>query len=295
MRLLTKLGLLALIGAGAAYWITAPKTLSDADVAALSGLPGDAAKGALVFAAGGCASCHAAPDATGDAMLVLAGGRSFVSEFGTFYAPNISPDPDVGLGSWQVADLANAMIHGTSPKGQHYYPAFPYTSYKGTSLGDVADLWAYMTTLPADTTPSRAHDVGFPFNIRMSLGGWKLLFGGKTPDAITPDTAQLQRGQYLVEVLGHCGECHTARNALGGLDYANWLGGAANPSGQGRIPNITPAALDWSEGDLVEYFTSGFTPEFDSAGGEMAEVVENLSHLPIEDREAIAAYLVALP
>lgn len=292
MRFVKFLLLLAALGGGIGWLLTAPDKL---DPLAMDGLTGDPENGALVFAAGGCASCHAAPGAEGEAKLTLAGGHAFASDFGTFYAPNISPDPTHGIGSWQPVDLANAMIYGTSPDGAHYYPAFPYTSYKGTALDDVADLWAYMATLPASDMPSRAHDVGFPFSIRRSLGGWKLLFFNQAADAMQPATAQLQRGQYLVEVLGHCGECHTARNALGGLDYANWLGGAPNPSGKGRIPNITPAKLDWSEPDLVEYFTSGFTPEFDSAGGEMANVVENLAKLPRTDREAIAAYLKTVP
>ncbi len=112
--------------------------------------------------------------------------------------------------------------------------------------------------------------------------------------ADAPD-AEVERGRYLVEGLAHCGECHTPRNALGALDRGAWLTGAPNPSGKGRIPGITPDQLDWSKADLVAYFTSGFTPEYDSAGGEMAEVVSNLAQLPESDREAIAAYLKALP
>ena len=159
---------------------------------------------------------------------------------------------------------------------------------------DVADLFAYIQTLPADATPNLPHDVGFPFNIRRGLGLWKRAF---VPDeyATPAETPKLERGRYLAEGLAHCAECHTPRNALGGLDHGNWMGGAANPSGKGKIPNITPAAFDWSESDLVEYFTSGFTPEYDSAGGEMAEVIENLRSLPKSDREAIAAYVKALP
>ena len=292
LRLVKWLVLLGVVVLATGYWMTRPVKL---DPLAMDGLVGDAEAGALVFAAGGCASCHAAPDATGEAKLILAGGHAFPSDFGTFYAPNISPDPAKGIGGWQAVDLANAMLFGTSPAGQHYYPAFPYTSYDRSSMQDIADLWAYMQTLPLSGTPSKAHDVGFPFSIRASLGGWKLLFAGSEPTAVEPTNAEMQRGQYLVEVLGHCGECHTSRNALGGVTYDAWLGGAPNPSGQGRIPNITPAALDWSEADLVEYFTSGFTPDFDSAGGEMAAVIENLAKLPESDRAAIAAYLKMVP
>ncbi|WP_319823789.1 cytochrome c [Thalassovita sp.] len=288
-NLLIALGLLVAAAAGGGWVLTTPDTVDPADFA---GLTGDTDRGAVVFHAAGCASCHTAPKAEPSDAPVLSGGRAFVSAFGTFYAPNISSDPAQGIGGWSVTDLANAMMRGTSPDGRHYYPAFPYTTYVRTTPQDVTDLHGFLQTLPADTTPSRAHDVGFPFNIRRSLGGWKLLFFRQ--DWVTPATDN-QRGRYLVEALGHCGECHTPRNALGGLEYSSWLGGAPNPTGRGTIPNLTPAKLDWSTPDLIEYFTSGFTPEFDSAGGEMAEVVQNLAKLPPEDRQAIAAYLKALP
>ncbi|MBR9649811.1 cytochrome c [Thalassovita aquimarina] len=283
----------AMLLAGAAFWwITTPERVRENDIA---GLAGDAVRGEAAFWAGGCASCHSAPGAEGDERLVLSGGRAFASDFGTFYAPNISPDPVYGIGDWQAADLVNAMRHGTAPGGDHYYPAFPYTSYARASLQDMVDLWAFLQTLPASTVPDTPHEVGFPFSLRRLLGGWKFLFTG--PDQVVagdlpPEAA---RGRTLAEGLGHCGECHSPRNALGGIDYTRWLAGAPNPSGKGRIPNITPGKLDWSVADLVEYFTSGFTPDYDSAGGEMAEVVQNLAKLPIEDRRAIAAYLKAVP
>jgi mono/diheme cytochrome c family protein len=125
----------------------------------------------------------------------------------------------------------------------------------------------------------------------MALGGWKLLFSGgdwAVPGNLTPTEA---RGRYLVEALGHCGECHTPRNALGGPDRARWLAGAPTADGKGKVPNITPAALAWSETEIVEYLTTGFTPEYDVVGGHMAHVVENLARLPAPDRQAIAAYL----
>lgn len=289
-KLLNILIFLILSAGAAAYWLTRPRTVSASDYAALTG---NSEHGEQVFHAAGCASCHTAPDAPATDQPILAGGRAFVSDFGTFYAPNISPDPAQGIGGWAVTDLANAMVHGTSPEGAHYYPAFPYTTYARATPQDVADLFAFLQTLPADPTPSKMHEVGFPFNIRRALGGWKLMF--YTQDWMTPATAETERGRYLVEALGHCAECHTPRNILGGLERDKWLMGAPNPSGRGKIPNITPAALDWSQADLVEYFTSGFTPDYDSAGGEMADVVQNLSKLPREDRAAIAAYLKALP
>ncbi|MHA6323915.1 c-type cytochrome [Roseivivax sp. CAU 1753] len=290
----TILGLvgLAILAGAAGLWITRPKTVAAADY---DGLVADADRGASVFVAAGCASCHAAPDAKGDAKRVLSGGQAFATDFGTFYAPNISPHPESGIGTWTLTDIASAVTRGTSPEGQHYYPAFPYSAYIRMAPQDVADLWAHMLTLPASDIASKPHDVGFPFSIRASLGGWKLLF----LDAawITPEPADdtIARGRVLVEALAHCGECHTPRNALGGLDLDRWLAGAPNPSGKGRIPDITPAGLDWSATDIAYYLETGFTPDFDSVGGHMVAVVENFAKLPASDREAVAAYLKALP
>ncbi|WP_413872400.1 c-type cytochrome [Albidovulum sp.] len=287
-RVLTALALLALAGLAAAWAITRPRPLP-AD--ALAGLTPDPAHGEQVFWAGGCASCHADADAKGEAKLVLRGGQRFPSPFGTFVAPNISNDAEAGIGGWSALDLANAMIRGVSPAGQHYYPVFPYASYARASLQDVVDLRAFLATLPADPTPSAAHEVGFPFNIRLTLGAWKLLYLDPSWVVAGDLTAEEQRGRYLAEALGHCGECHTPRTALGGSDRARWLAGGPVPGGKGSFPNITPAKLDWSAADVVEYLTSGFTPDFDSAGGHMALVVENTAHLPESDRAAIAAYL----
>ncbi|PIV75889.1 MAG: diacylglycerol kinase [Rhodobacteraceae bacterium CG17_big_fil_post_rev_8_21_14_2_50_65_11] len=293
MRFLRILLALAVIGAGIGWWLSAPRVIEAADLPAHDP---DAGHGEQVFHAAGCASCHAAQDATGAARLILSGGRAFASDFGTFYAPNISMDAEHGIGDWSEADFLTAIRHGVSPEGQHYYPAFPYTTYARAGIADLRDLWAYMQTLPADATPSRAHDVGFPFSIRRALGGWKLLFVGDDWVLRGADLSpQVLRGRYLVEALGHCGECHTPRNALGGLDQSNWLAGAPNPTGDGRIPAITPDQLGWSASDIANYLNDGFTPEFDSAGGEMVEVIANTSQLPSADREAIAAYLRALP
>lgn len=292
MRFLLRLiAALVLIGAGVAWFLTRPDPLV-ADFAA--GHAPDPEHGALVFAAAGCASCHAAPGAEGEAKLSLAGGTPFASDFGTFYAPNISPS-DQGLGGWTLPEFARAVTKGVSPEGKHYYPAFPYAAYQHMTPQDVSDLFAYMQTLPASDVASQAHDVGFPFNIRRGLGLWKQAFVRSDFVMAEATTSQLERGRYLVEGMAHCGECHTPRNAVGGLNRAAWMSGAPNPSGKGKIPDITPAALDWSESDLIYYFESGLTPDYDSVGGSMASVVSNLAQLPESDRAAIAAYLKNLP
>ncbi len=280
----------ALVGAAVFWVVTMP---GDVEAEELAGLEGDPGRGEGLFWAAGCANCHAAPGAEDEAKLVLAGGQRFASPFGTFLAPNISPS-EQGIGGWSLHDLARAMVKGVGREGEHLFPAFPYNSYDGIALQDVADIHAYVMTLPPDATPSQPHEVGFPFNIRRSLGGWKMLFMRDGWQVEGELTEVQQRGRYLVEVLGHCGECHTPRNALGGWT-SEWLAGAPSPDGKGRIPNITPGGLDWSEGDIAEYLKSGFTPEFDTAGGEMAVVVESTSKLTDEDRAAIAAYLKVVP
>ncbi|MBY6165960.1 cytochrome c [Pseudooceanicola nitratireducens] len=289
-RLIRALALLVILGLVGFWVLTRPATLPEDTFATLTG---DATKGETVFWAAGCASCHAAPQAEGEERLVLAGGKAFASDFGTFHAPNISPS-DEGIGGWSVADLGNAMMRGTSPSGSHYYPAFPYASYVHADPQDIADLHAFLQTLPPSDTPNVDHDVGFPFSVRRILGGWKLLFF-KDDWVMTEAPGQLERGRYLVEGLGHCAECHTPRNALGGLDRTRWLAGAPSLDGRGTIPNITPGGLDWSALDIASYLKTGFTPDFDSAGGEMAEVVQNMANLSDADVEAIVAYLKAVP
>ncbi len=292
MRLLRWLVFLVVIGLVAGLWLTRPRALPDT---ALAGVTGDPDAGRLVFAAAGCASCHTAPDSAATDSPLLSGGRRLASAFGTFVAPNISPDPDHGIGDWSDVQIASAVTRGVGAEGEHLYPAFPYVAYQSATTQDIADLIAYLRTLPADPTPNQPHDIGFPFNIRSAIGGWKLFF--MSPDWVVTGglTAEQTRGRYLVEALGHCGECHTPRNAIGGLMRDGWLSGAPNPSGKGRIPNITPGKLTWSEGEIAEYLNSGFTPEFDTAGGDMADVVMNTSQLAQEDRAAIAAYLKVVP
>ena len=283
-RFLTLILFVAVAGAVAAYIVTAPDSV---EPARFTGLEGDATAGETVYWAAGCASCHAAED--DEARTLLSGGHRLQSDFGTFVTPNISPDPTHGIGAWTLTDFANSILKGTSPAGSHYYPAYPYASYAAMTDKDVADLWAFLLTLPISDKPSAPHELGFPFNIRLSLGGWKMLYLHSSPQ--TPE----DRGTYLVEVLGHCAECHTPRDALGGLDRSRWMAGAPNPSGEGNIPPLTPDKLTWSETDIAYYLETGFTPDFDSAGGSMVSVIKGTAKLSAEDRTAIAAYIKALP
>ena len=301
-KALIVLVVLAAVAAGAGWGLSAPTRISEQEAAALK--EGDPVKGELVFWAGGCASCHAAKDAKGEDLLKLGGGLELETPFGVFVAPNISTSEADGIGAWSLSDFANAMTHGTSPDGANYYPAFPYTSYARMSGGDLGDLYAYLKTLPAVEGKAPGHELGFPFNIRRGLGLWKRLFLDPDPVVAEPvsngevDQELWNRGRYLVEGPGHCGECHTARDFAGGLVLSEWLGGAAAPTGEGRIPDITPVEGkfgSWSATDIAYYLESGFTPDYDSVGGEMVKVQENMARLPASDREAIAAYLKAIP
>lgn len=254
---------------------------------------GDATRGAYLAKAAGCVGCHTEAK---DGATPYAGGRALKTPFGTFYGPNITPHASAGLGRWTDADFVRALRLGLRPDGAHYFPAFPYPSFTRITDSDMRDLWAYLRTLPPSARPNQSHELRFPFGWRFLVWGWKWLFFSPGVFSADPKRAPLlERGAYLVEALGHCGECHTPRNALGGLDRARWLGGAANPSGKGTIPNITPAKLTWSEAEILEYLTTGFTPDYDVVGGQMAHVVENMGKLPAGDRQAVAAYLKRVP
>jgi mono/diheme cytochrome c family protein len=280
-------------GLGMFWWLTVP----DSTLIPATAPPAapNAANGQIIFNAGGCSSCHAVPDQPD--RLKLGGGLAIPSPFGTFYVPNISPDSTDGIGRWSEADFVRAVVKGVSPAGYHYFPAFPYTSYQHARPDDIGDLFAYRKTLPAVSGRVRDHDVPFPFNIRRNVGIWKLLFmDGKPfmPDAAR--SAQWNRGAYLVNGLGHCAECHSPRNFLGGIVATQRFAGGPDPEGKGWVPNITQKGLgDWSEKDIAYFLETGQTPDGDTIGGSMGRVIKNTSQLSPEDRAAIAAYLKSLP
>ncbi|GGE11678.1 diacylglycerol kinase [Polymorphobacter glacialis] len=293
------LGLIA-IGAALFYALTIPDRLPPSQIATLA--TASPTRGARIFWAGGCASCHAPAGARGNDRLNLPGGAPIETPFGTFHAPNISPHPD-GIGRWNLADFANAMQRGVDPRGRHLYPAFPYTSYVHMTAADIADLFAYIRTLPPVPGTAPANALSFPFNIRRGIGLWKLAFmPGAAPVVALPASAgpAARAGQYLVEGPGHCGQCHTPRSfgGAGAMQSSQWLSGAPSPEGKGQILNITPGSKSigsWSTAEIAEYLATGFTPDYDSVGGSMADVQRNLAMLPRADHAAIAAYLKAIP
>jgi mono/diheme cytochrome c family protein len=283
---------LAVIGLGVFWFVTIPATVP---ASALGLYTPDAANGREMFYAGGCTACHATPGQ--DDRTRLGGGLGLKSPFGTFFVPNISPDPNDGIGKWSEADFVTAMQKGTSPNGRHYFPAFPYGSYQGMRVEDVRDVFAHLKTLPAVPGKVRDHDVPFPFNVRRLVGGWKFLFlDGKPFEADAAKSAAWNRGAYLVNGPGHCAECHSPRNALGGIVAAQRFAGGPNPEGEGWIPNITQKGLgDYSDKDIAYLLETGQTPDGDSVGGSMTAVIRNTSQLRPEDRDAMAAYIKALP
>jgi mono/diheme cytochrome c family protein len=276
---------------GVYWWLTAPATTLTLTAAYTPNLT----NGQTTFNAGGCSSCHAVPGQPD--RLRLGGGLALGSPFGTFYVPNISPDPADGIGRWTETQFVNAVMRGISPTGVHYFPAFPYTTYAHAKVDDIRDLFAYLKTLAPVSGKVRDHDVPFPFDIRRNLGIWKRLFMDDKP--FTPDaarSAQWNRGAYLVNSLGHCAECHSPRNFLGGIVAAQRFAGGPDPERKGWVPNITQKGLaEWSDKDIAYFLQTGQTPDGDTIGGSMGSVIRNTSQLSDGDRAAIAEYLKSLP
>lgn len=255
---------------------------------------GDPKRGEYLVKAGGCVACHTEEK---KGAVRFAGGRALKTPFGTFYGPNITPDAKAGIGRWTEADFVRAMREGVRPDGANYFPAFPYTSFTKITDADLRDLWAYLRTIPPSDQPNREHDLRAPYGWRWLVTPWKWLYfepGPFKPDPTASET--INRGAYLVQALGHCGECHTPRTALGGPNRERQLAGGKGPEGKG-VPNLTPARLKkWSDGDLKYFLTSGFTPDGDVTAATMGEVIQNTtSQLTKEDLDALVAYLRSLP
>jgi len=284
----------------AAWWLTEPRPMSADE---LPDHAADATAGERIFWAGGCASCHATPvdgkRAKDENKLLLGGGLELDTPYGIFRVPNISSNKEDGIGDWTMIQFVNAMQRGVSPGRQHYYPSFPYTSYAKIPATDIMDLKAYLDTLSSMPGQVADHALEFPWTLRRGIGAWKRRYLDTEP-VIRFETASppIEQGRELVEGAGHCGECHTERDSFGGLVTDRWLAGAPNPEGRGRIPNITPAGKnisEWSASDIAYYLESGFTPEYDTVGGTMVAVQENMARLTKADRDAIASYLKSIP
>jgi mono/diheme cytochrome c family protein len=262
--------------------------------ASLALAQGDPKRGEYLAKAGGCVGCHT--ETRKDAQP-YAGGRALKTPFGTFYGPNITPDPKAGIGAWSEADFLRAMREGKRPDGANYFPAFPYASFTRISDADLRDLWAYLRSLKPSAQPSREHELGFFYRWRFLVTFWKWLFFEPGPLAADPTkSAPVNRGRYLVDALGHCGECHTPRNFLGGPKTSRYLGGA-KLGDDVNAPNITPTKLKkYGPAELKDILTSGLYPDGDVMGETMSEVVKNTtSQLTAADLDALIAYLLSVP
>ena len=291
-RLMLWAGLALALWLAVFWWLTEPVLVLPSPGAFAAP---DLANGREMFLLGGCSSCHAVPEQPDKTRL--GGGLALRTAFGTFRVPNISPDPKDGIGAWSEAQFVAALTLGVSPRGTHYYPAFPYPSYALMTARDLHDLFAYLKTLPAMRGQVPGHDLNFPYNIRRLVGVWKLLYLNGLP--FQPDpvrSAQWNRGAYLVNGPGHCAECHSPRNSLGAVIATERFIGGPSPDGHGGVPNITQAKLGaWSEADIVRVLLEGEPRDSDKVGGNMLEVVRNTSQISAQDRAAIAAYIKSLP
>ena len=254
---------------------------------------GDAKRGQYLATVAGCVGCHTI---SGKDAIAYAGGRALKTPFGTFYGPNITPDRSAGIGTWSEADFIRAMRRGERPDGSNYFPAFPYPSFTRITDADLHDLWSFLQTLPPSGHANRPHDLRFPFGFRFMVSAWKWLFFTAGPMMDAQPATAAARGAYLVTTLGHCGECHTPRNFLGGPRRDRVLAGGIGPNGK-HVPNLTPARLkSWTDADLREFFLSGATPDGDAAADPMDEVIRNsTSKLATTDLAAVIAFLRTLP
>ncbi|MCV6590372.1 MAG: cytochrome c [Marinobacterium sp.] len=254
-------------------------------------------RGNYLLRAGGCYACHT--DAA-DGGKPLAGGPGLHTEFGTFYAPNLTPDMEHGIGEWTLDQFRQALHKGLSPDGKPYYPVFPYDFYTRLNDQDVNDLWAALQAVPTSSTPDQQHDVSFPYSIRSGLSLWQSIFFREGRFRANPDNGEMfNRGAYLVNGPAHCAACHTPRNSYGALDWSRHLQGADNLPGGERSPTIRARVLKargWTVESLARALKNGVQPAGDRFLGSMAEVVElGTSYLSEKDRRAIATYILTEP
>lgn len=295
VRAIALLAVLAGVSSAIFYWLVLPSLGLAGHARNFSRITGDRVRGQYLVAAAGCVACHTDIERKGK---FLAGGPALKTPFGTFYAPNITSDAEHGIGRWSLAAFSRAITSGISPEGEHYFPAFPYTSYTGMTTQDIADIKAYLDTVPPVAVPSEAHDVRWPFSDRRFIGGWKALYFREEPFRVQSGNSKLwNRGSYLVNSLGHCGECHTQRNIFGGKTGRPQAGNSRGPEGS-EVPGLRGLAAQsppWSKDDIVKTLELGITPSDDILDPPMAEVVDHsTSKLSPDDLSAIAEYLLSL-
>jgi mono/diheme cytochrome c family protein len=299
-RLLLCVIIMAALWPLAEWWLAETAGAQDEATTGTEAQPAAAApsaeRGAYIFAIAGCQGCH-----TDKGGTPLAGGRALKTPFGTFHGPNITPNPEHGIGGWSDEDFIRALREGDGPGGSNLFPVFPYTSFTLMTDADMRDLKAYIFSLPPSDQPNKEHDINFPFGWRFLLTPWKWLNFSEGPFEPDPNqSAEWNRGAYLVTALGHCGECHTPRGWLGEMLTSSAMSGNTEGPDGSKVPNITPDKAtgigSWSKGQVAAALRSGMLPDGDFVGDAMGEVVQNsTSKLTDADREAIATFLLSLP
>jgi mono/diheme cytochrome c family protein len=253
------------------------------------------ARGRYLTLAGDCVSCH-----TRQGGQPFAGGRALPTPFGNIPVPNITPDPETGLGNWRFGDFWRALHVGVGRQGELLYPAFSYTSFTRISREDAIAIFAYLRSLPPVHQPSEPLGLRFPYNVRGTLTAWRAMYF--KPGAYQPDpgqSASWNRGAYLVQGLGHCNECHATRDAWGGIDTRASLSGGQIPAQNWYAPDLSMQAhgglQGWSRQDIVDLLKTGQASK-GVAFGPMADVVaSSTQYLSDTDLHAIADYLQSLP
>jgi mono/diheme cytochrome c family protein len=287
------------LGLSVLVWLLQPaRTPVHLPVGLSSASPGMVERGAYMVRAAGCVACHTDVTRGGKPY---AGGRALETPFGTFHAPNITPDAETGIGNWSDADFVRAVMFGEGVNGAHLYPVFPYTSYSRMTLEDVLSIKAYLFSLEPVRSEARANDIAFPFSWRALMRVWKVLHveAQRPAEIALGRDASWVRGRYLVEGPGHCGECHTPRGLLGAPDRRQSLhGNREGPEGW-YVPALDGARAagfaQWSVEEIDAYLETGEKPDFDSAQGPMKEVImESTRFLTAEDRRAMAVFLKSL-
>ena len=237
-------------------------------------------RGKYLVSAGGCVSCHAGS---------LSGGHGLVSEFGTFYVPNITPDAETGIGNWTAEEFLLAVKHGRRPDGGYYFPALPYRSYSGLTDQDVLDMGSYLMSVAPVALEVPQHEIRI-WIANWMMAGWNLVAEQFESTVVELPSSELERGRYLARNLGHCGECHTPRNFLGIPMLEKEFAGAT--IGESHADAINPDALaNWSKDDVVFFLFMGMKPDEEYVGGEMETVIaHNTSQLTDDDRKAMATF-----
>jgi mono/diheme cytochrome c family protein len=298
LRRFSAVAVLILVCSGTWFLLQPDYAASTADLPTSNA---DIERGRYLAVAGNCASCHTAPGGE-----FMAGGLAFETPFGTIYSTNITPDPETGIGDWTGGQFLNSMRYGVRPDGEHLYPVFPYTAFTKVTDEDVVAIFAYLKSVPAVRQQAPENKLSFPFNMRSLMSVWKaMFFNVGTFAANDSESAEWNRGAYIVEALAHCGACHSPRNYLGAEDADRAMSGGVYadkvPNGTIRpwsAPNLTSAPNGlglWPHEEVAAYLKNGINSYVETFGPMNEVIINSTRHLSDADVDAMAVYLKSLP